>query len=70
VQAALQAAGIPTAVHYPLPLNRQPAVADPDALLPQGDKAADEVMSLPMHPYMSLADRDRILAALAAVQRP
>ena len=70
VQAALQAAGIPTAVHYPLPLNRQPAVADPDALLPQGDKAADEVMSLPMHPYMSPGDRDRILVALAAVQNP
>ena len=33
VQAALTTAGIPTAVHYPLPLNRQPAVADPAAHL-------------------------------------
>lgn len=70
VQAALQAAGIPTAVHYPLPLNRQPAVADAKAQVPQGDKAADEVMSLPMHPYMPQVDRDRILSALAAVQNP
>ena len=65
VQAALNEAGIPTAVHYPLPLNRQPAVADPGAHLPQGDKAAGEVMSLPMHPYIpstSVRDIARILA--------
>jgi UDP-2-acetamido-2-deoxy-ribo-hexuluronate aminotransferase len=49
----LTAAGIPAAVYYPLPLNRQPAVANPNAVLPIGDKAANEVMSLPMHPYMT-----------------
>lgn len=64
VQEALKAAGIPTAVHYPLPLNRQPAVADSGAVLPVGDKAADEVMSLPMHPYMSGEDQNRVIAAL------
>jgi UDP-2-acetamido-2-deoxy-ribo-hexuluronate aminotransferase len=53
VQAALQKSGIPTVVHYPLPLNRQPAVLAPEANLPHGDKAAQEVMSLPMHPYLS-----------------
>lgn len=53
LQKALHEAGIPTAVHYPMPLNRQPAVADPAAKLPHGDKAAAEVMSLPMHPYMT-----------------
>ena len=53
VQAALQQSGIPTVVHYPLPLNQQPAVSAPDAHLPHGDKAAQEVMSLPMHPYLS-----------------
>ena len=52
VQAALREAGIPTAVHYPLPLNRQPAVADAEAQLPEGDRAAEEVLSLPMHPYL------------------
>lgn len=52
IQAALKDAGIPTAVHYPLPLNRQPATADLAAHLPEGDRAADEVLSLPMHPYM------------------
>jgi UDP-2-acetamido-2-deoxy-ribo-hexuluronate aminotransferase len=47
--------GIPTVVHYPLPLNRQPAVADLNAKLPIGDKAANEVLSLPMHGYMTEA---------------
>lgn len=67
VQKTLAAAGIPTAVHYPLPLNRQPAIADPSALLPHGDKAAGEVMSLPMHPYMTEADHAQVVAALAGV---
>ncbi len=64
VQEALKAAGIPTVVHYPLPLNRQPAVADANAVLPVGDKAADEVMSLPMHPYLSDAHLDQITGTL------
>jgi UDP-2-acetamido-2-deoxy-ribo-hexuluronate aminotransferase len=54
IQAALKSAGIPTMVHYPMPLNRQPAVADDDAALPNGDLAAAEVLSLPMHPYLSV----------------
>lgn len=55
VQASLDSMEIPTAVHYPLPLNRQPAVQDLEANLPHGDKAAQEVLSLPMHPYMDEA---------------
>jgi UDP-2-acetamido-2-deoxy-ribo-hexuluronate aminotransferase len=64
VQAALEAAGVPTVVHYPLPLNRQPAVADPSAHLPHGDTAADEVLSLPMHPYLDVTDIYRIAEVL------
>lgn len=52
VQAKLKEAAIPTAVHYPIPLNKQPAVADEAAALPVGDEMARKVMSLPMHPYM------------------
>lgn len=63
-QAALEAANIPTSIHYPLPLNRQPAVADPAACLPHGDRAAEQVMSLPMHAYMSVSVQARIVAAL------
>ncbi|MGB7319449.1 MAG: DegT/DnrJ/EryC1/StrS family aminotransferase [Planktotalea sp.] len=64
VQAALQDAGVPTAVHYPLPLNRQPAVADDTVSLPHGDMAAREVMSLPMHPYMSEQTATQIATAV------
>lgn len=48
LQAQLKKAGIPTAVHYPIPLNKQPAVADAAAQLPVGDLVAQRVMSLPM----------------------
>ena len=64
VREKLQAAGVPTAVHYPLPLNQQPAVVDVDAMLPVGDKAAKEVMSLPMHPYLEDKQQALVLAAL------
>lgn len=64
VQRILSAVGIPTAVHYPLPLNKQPAVADALSELPHGDKAADEVLSLPMHPYLDASMCARIIAAL------
>nr|8E77_A Chain A, DegT/DnrJ/EryC1/StrS aminotransferase [Psychrobacter cryohalolentis K5] len=56
IQAKLREQGIPTAVHYPIPLNKQPAVADTNAVLPVGDEVAERVMSLPMHPYMQTTD--------------
>ena len=67
VQARLKQAGIPTAVHYPMPLNRQPAVADPAAVLPHGDSAALKVMSLPMHPNLDDALIERIVASVVSV---
>lgn len=65
VQTALKEAGIPTAVHYPIPLNKQPAVAS-DAVLPVGDLVAQEVMSLPMHPYMTHKQVQQVADALKA----
>ncbi len=64
VQQRLKAAGIPSAVHYPIPLNKQPAVADKSVELPQGDAAAARVLSLPMSPYLTQADQQTVLAAL------
>lgn len=64
VQAALAEAGVPTAVHYPLPLNRQPAVQDTAVVLPHGDLAAQEVMSLPMHPYITAVDQEFVIENL------
>lgn len=66
VQAKLKEAGIPTAVHYPIPLNKQLAVADAAAKLPIGDAVAEEVMSLPMHPYLRRDDAATIVQAIEA----
>lgn len=66
VQAALQAAGIPTAVHYPKPLHHQPAYAGdccPDCN-PLSIAAAQRVLSLPMSADLSEADQDRVVEAL------
>jgi UDP-2-acetamido-2-deoxy-ribo-hexuluronate aminotransferase len=64
VQKSLQQAGIPTAVHYPIPLNKQPAVANNDISLNIGDRVAAEVMSLPMSPYITQSEQQRVVAAL------
>ncbi|MDV6328078.1 DegT/DnrJ/EryC1/StrS family aminotransferase [Idiomarina sp. Sol25] len=64
VQNHLKEKGIPTAVHYPIPLNKQPAVADSKAALPVGDKVAEQVMSLPMHPYITKEDQEVIVSAV------
>ena len=62
VQERLKVAGVPTAVHYPIPLNKQPAVEDAVANLPVGDYAAQKVLSLPIHPYLG----DTRIAAIVA----
>ena len=59
----LKEAGVPTAVHYPIPLNKQPAVKDDAVSLPIGDEVAKQVMSLPMHPYLSTQDQKIIVTA-------
>ena len=65
LQEQLQEVGIPTAVHYPIPLNQQPAVADEKVMLPVGDAVAKYVVSLPMHSYLSTEEiamiKNRIL---------
>ena len=71
VQAALQAAGIPTAVHYPKPLHHQPAYAGdccPDCN-PVSIGASQRVLSLPMSADLAAADQDRVVAALAQACR-
>lgn len=67
VQVRMKQAGVPTVVHYPIPLNQQPAVADEKAPLPAGDTVAREVLSLPMHAYLTLADQVAVAAALIAL---
>jgi UDP-2-acetamido-2-deoxy-ribo-hexuluronate aminotransferase len=64
LQERLKQAGIPTAVHYPIPLNKQPAVSDAVAKLPVGDLIADQVMSLPMSAGLSMVDQAVIVENL------
>jgi len=68
VQQRLQAAGIPTAVHYPVPVHRQPAYAalHDGRPLPVSEALAAEVMSLPMHPYLDAGTQDRIVEQVRA----
>jgi UDP-2-acetamido-2-deoxy-ribo-hexuluronate aminotransferase len=64
VRARLDAQGIPTAVHYPLPLSRQPAVEAAGEAFAVADQAAAEVLSLPMHPYLTAEEQDAVVGAL------
>ncbi|MCK9622348.1 MAG: DegT/DnrJ/EryC1/StrS family aminotransferase [Methylobacter sp.] len=64
----LKAAGIPTAVHYPVPLHRQPAYQSLCRIsgnLVNADAAAARVVSLPMHPYIDAQTQERIVKAVA-----
>ena len=69
VQEKLKACGIPTAVHYPIPLNEQPAYKQfccPDCT-PVSQTVARDVMSLPMAADMSDAVLDQVVSELIHV---
>ena len=67
VQAKLQAAGIPTAVHYPIPMNQQPAYQGLNANpTPVAALLAQEVMSLPMSADLSDTQQQQVMQALQA----
>ncbi len=70
VQAALKERGIPTAVHYPTLLCQQPALrchhnhCSQGCHTPMAQAASERVMSLPIHPWLSDGDQDRVVDAL------
>lgn len=67
VRARLAAAGIPTAVHYPLPVNEQPAYRSADtAATPVAAWLSRHVLSLPMGPDLTTADQDRVVQGILA----
>ena len=66
VQATLQCANIPTAIHYPKPLNQQPAyqaMSNPGTT-PVAAALANQVLSLPMSPDLSLEAQETIISVL------
>ena len=73
VQEKLRKDGMPTAVHYPIPLHLQPVFARlnlPAGSFPVAESMAKQVVSLPMHPYLTDVELIRIVSALeVACQR-
>jgi UDP-2-acetamido-2-deoxy-ribo-hexuluronate aminotransferase len=70
--AALKPQGIPTAIHYPIPLHRQEPyrhfpVAEGGA--PVSERLAEEVISLPMHAYLEEATQDRVIEGVRRALR-
>jgi dTDP-4-amino-4,6-dideoxygalactose transaminase len=70
LQAALQAEGIQTGIHYPVPAHLQPAYADLGygrGAFPQSEKAATEVLSLPLYPEITDDQIQRVSQALTGL---
>lgn len=68
VRARLSAAGIGTGVHYPVPCHRQPPLLRyADRPLRISERAAGEILSLPMFPHQSEQQVDRVCAVLLEV---
>jgi UDP-2-acetamido-2-deoxy-ribo-hexuluronate aminotransferase len=67
VRAVLQSLGVPSAVHYPRPLHRQPVYAPfaTDARCPVSELVAERVLSLPMSADLPHTDQERVASALA-----
>jgi perosamine synthetase len=65
----LKAAGVGTGIFYPLPLHRQKLFLDLgyDDSLPVAERVAREVISLPVHPALSRADLEHIVASVNAL---
>jgi dTDP-4-amino-4,6-dideoxygalactose transaminase len=65
LQADLKDLGVPTMVFYPIPLSKQRAYAQyPSAPTPNSQKLSEQVVSLPMHPYLDEKTQDRIIDAV------
>ncbi|MHA2069055.1 MAG: DegT/DnrJ/EryC1/StrS family aminotransferase, partial [Candidatus Thorarchaeota archaeon] len=60
----LEAEGVQTGMHYPLPLHLQPALNDAgltEGSFPNAEKLANETLSLPMHPFLNFGEQDRVI---------
>ncbi len=65
LQQHLNERGIPNAIHYPIPLHRQPAFKSyTDRKFPVAERIAEKVISLPMHPDLTTDEQDYIIEAI------
>lgn len=66
----LQSKGVPTSIHYPTPVHQQPAYKQwANGPLPNAEKAAKHVISLPMYPDMTDAIQDQVVEAILSFYR-
>lgn len=66
VAKRLNEQGIPTSVHYPVPLHRQPAYWTDDVNLAHADQVARRVVSLPLYPDLDDKTQQQIVDAVVA----
>jgi UDP-2-acetamido-2-deoxy-ribo-hexuluronate aminotransferase len=67
VEQGMKARGVPTAVHYPVPLHLQPVFAGLGqgvGTFPVSEAVGNRVLSLPMHPYLTEAHQAQVVNAL------
>lgn len=67
IRTRLAELGVQTAVHYPVPLHLEPALSSLGyrrGEFPQAEEAAEEILSLPMYPYLTSAEVDRVSGAV------
>ena len=67
LQRTLQANGVGSGIHYPIPVHLQPAYSDlgyTAGAFPESERAADEVLSLPMYPELSHTKLEMVAAAI------
>ena len=71
VQSALTSAGVPSAIHYPKPLHRQPAYAAYTSIgdCPASMNASESVLSLPMSADLAASDQQRVIDNVVAALR-
>lgn len=72
LQRHLQAEGIGTVIHYPTPIHLQPAYADLGhgyGDFPVTERAATEILSLPIFPGLAIASVERVVDVIAAWRR-
>ncbi|MFC6823435.1 DegT/DnrJ/EryC1/StrS family aminotransferase [Halopelagius fulvigenes] len=69
LKSALAERDIDAAVYYPVPIHRQEAYEDATADAPESERAAEEVLSLPVHPGVSSDDARDIAGAVREVVR-
>lgn len=68
-QKELQAAGVQTMIYYPVPLHLQKvheSFGQGEGTFPHSEKAAREVISIPMYPELSHEDQDTVIGAVKA----